>query len=144
MGAFDNAAAAYRKASIETMSQRDLIVALYRGAERFINQGIAGIANGDVHMALTGFQKAKRIFVELVSTLNFEQGGDIAPRMRDLYLFFIGELVQASATADQERARQLLPVVATLREAWEEVPDEYANASSLPEGCRQSTLHIVS
>lgn len=143
MGAYDNAAAAYQRASIETMSQRDLIIALYRGAEKFINQGIAGLANDDKHLAITGFQKAKRIFVELVSTLNFELGGEIAPRMRDLYLFFISELVEASATADQQRARQILPLVATLREGWEQVPDEFANTSSLPQGMRQSTLHVV-
>ena len=48
--------------------------------------------NKQWYQANEGCQKAKRIFVELLSTLNFEVGGEIAERLRDIYLFLLVKL----------------------------------------------------
>ncbi len=126
--------AAYRKTEANTLSQRDLIVKLYQGAERFLLQGKLGMQNGNPELACVGCQKARKIFIELASTLNFEQGGEIAERLRDLYLFLIGEITKASLDRDPARLEAIMPVIATLREGWEQIPDEHANLTSLPGG----------
>lgn len=123
---------AYRSAEVGTLSQRDLVVKLYQGVERFLIQGKTGIQNGDRELALEGCQKAKRIIVELCSTLNFEVGGEVAGQLRDLYLFFISEITRASLEQDAPAIDKLLPVIATLREAWQSIPDEHANVTSMP------------
>lgn len=137
-----SAAKAYQRAEVETMTQRDLLVKLYQGSERFLNLAMAAIANKEIETAHVNCQKAKRIFMELMSTLNMEVGGEIAVRLRDLYLFFIGEIVEANLTKDRERIAKILPVIATLRQGWERVPDEFANVSSLPQNNRDSTLNF--
>ncbi len=130
---------AYKTAEVDTLSQRELLVRLYQGAERFIGQGLAAMREGRHEDCNTYCQKSKRIFLELLSTLNFEQGGEIAVRLRDLYLFFVTELVESNLRKEPDRLAGILPVVVTLREGWEGVPDEYANVSSaMPTGGRHS------
>lgn len=123
--------ASYRTAEAETLSQRDLLVRLFQGAERFLAQARIAMLNKEWYQANEGCQKAKRIFVELLSTLNFELGGEIAERLRDLYLFLIGEIVEANVHHQPERLLALAPVVETLRSAWQDIPDAQANTSSL-------------
>lgn len=144
MGPAANAYKAYQSAEIETISQRELLVRLYQGAERFLNLAMAAIANHEVETVNSNCQKAKRIFMELLATLNMEVGGEVTARLRDLYLFFIGEIVEGNLRKDRERLARILPVIATLREAWQQIPDEFANVSSLPEGQRQGSLNIRS
>ncbi|MHC5067865.1 MAG: flagellar export chaperone FliS, partial [Planctomycetota bacterium] len=117
-----------------TLSQRDLLVKLYQGAERFINTAMAAMVNGGVEDAHINCQKAKRIFIELLSTLNMEVGGEVATQLQALYTFLIDEIAQANLAKDRERLAKLLPVVATLREAWQGIPDDMANVSSLNSG----------
>ena len=59
-----SAYSAYRTAEVETLTQRDLIIKLYQGAERFLLQAKIGMENKQIESATEGCQKAKRIFVE--------------------------------------------------------------------------------
>lgn len=136
------AQSAYRKAEVETLSRRDLLVKLFQATERFLNTAMAAMANNKPDVAHENCQKARRIFIELLSTLNFDIEGGHADRLRDLYLFFIGEIVEANLQGDRERIAKILPVIATLREAWQGVPDAHANVSSLGEREASHTLNI--
>lgn len=122
---------AYNNAEIGTLTQRDLIVKLYQGAERFLAHAAIALDNKEMETALGQGQKAKRIFVELLSTLNFDDGGDIAPRLRDLYLYFVSEITEGLLKSESNKLRDILPIVANLREAWQEIPAEFANVSGL-------------
>ncbi len=129
-----NAYTAYRTAELATISQRDLIVRLYQGAERFLNQAQLAMSNKQVEMAHVNCQKAKAIFCELMATLNFEKGGEIANQLKELYLFFILQIVEANLRKDPSMIARILPSIAQLREAWQQVPEEHANVSSVPAG----------
>lgn len=115
---------AYRSAEVETLSQRELIIKLYEGADRFLLQAEAAIYNKEWELALQGCSKAKAIFMELLATLNFEQGGAIAGQLRDLYLFLISEIIESNLTKDVARLKKLHPIIETLLEAWRQIPDD--------------------
>jgi flagellar secretion chaperone FliS len=125
-----NAYSAYRSAELQTISQRDLIVRLYQGAERFLVQAQAAMHNKQIEMAHNSCLKAKAIFTELLLTLNFSQGGAIALQLKELYLFMIIKTVEANLRKDPKLIAQLLPIVATLREAWQQIPDDQANLTA--------------
>jgi len=132
MSAYAQAHAAYRTAEVASMSQRDLIVRLYQGAESFLVQAQAGMSNKAPELAHANCLKAKRIFTELTATLNTEHGGDIAQRLKALYLFFIARISEANLRKDAALIAPLLPLIASLREAWQQVPTEFADTSSNP------------
>lgn len=134
--------AAYRSAEVETLSQRELIVRLYQGAEKFLLAGRSALEKGKGEEAITQCRRARDIFVELMSTLNFEAGGDLANQLRDLYAFIIYQISEASLKKKPEQLTTLLPIISTLREGWEAVPDEHANLTSIPEGNRGHSLNL--
>jgi flagellar protein FliS len=113
---------------------------LYQGAERFLTHARNGMAKGEIESAHAGCQKAKAIFNELASTLDLEKGGDIARQLKELYLFLILRTVEANLRKDPAIIDQLLPIVATLRSAWEQIPDAEANTSARPGG--EGHFHI--
>lgn len=126
--------AAYRSAEIETISQKDLIVRLYQGAEKFLEAGRQAMELHQLETAMTQCRRAKDIFIELMSTLNFEVGGDVARQLKDLYAFIIVQITEASMRKQPAQIAAIQPIIATLREGWQQIPDEFANVSSMPSG----------
>ncbi len=137
-----NAYSAYRFAELQTIPQRDLIVRLYQGAERFLILAQAAIHNKQFEMAFHNCQKAKAIFTELLATLNLDKGGEIAEQLRELYLFLIVKTVEANLRKDPALIASLLPILATLREAWQQIPDDLAQVTSAPGGNSGSTFSV--
>lgn len=140
--AMNNAYTAYRNAEIETLSKRDLIVKLYETAERSLAMAQTAMTNKSYELAHSGCQKAKAIFVELLSTLNFEQGGEIAMRLRALYVFLITRIAEANLRKDPSMLIELVPIVANLREAWQQIPAEMADISSVPDENRGHSFNL--
>lgn len=138
-----NAYAAYRSSEIETLNQRDLVVKLYEGVERFLARAAAAMDAHQIEPAHNDCTRSRAIITELLSTLNMEAGGEIAERLRNLYLFFIDEITRANLRKDPAIIRAIIPIVASLREAWQQIPDEHANTTSL-EANHGHALNVVS
>jgi flagellar protein FliS len=125
---------AYQSAEVETCSQRDILVKLMEGVDRFMGEAAQALRNSQFEAAHTASSKARRILVELLSTLDFNKGGEVAPRLRDLYLFLISELTMGNLKSEPETIDKLRPIIQTLVDAWRNVPNEFANISSLGNG----------
>ncbi len=135
-----NAYSAYRRTEVETVSQRDLIVMLYQGAERFLGQSMIAMQNRRIEDAHNGCMRARAIFEELLSTLNMEAGGEIAVRLKSLYAFFLFRIGEANLLKDASKLAEIMPIIATLREGWQSVPNENANVTSLSGGAALNML----
>jgi flagellar protein FliS len=107
-----------------TCTHRDLIVEVYIGAEQAIAAAASAMREGRRGQATETVARAKHIFVGLLSTLDCAQGGAVAVRLRAMYAFFIGHLVEASLRQQPALLDELLPLVADLRQAWEAIPDD--------------------
>lgn len=135
---------AYRRSEIETLSPRDLLVKLFEGLERFIEQGAQAMEERQHERAARSCQRVRDILFELQSTLNFEAGGEIARRLDALYAFMIRETLEAGLRRDAQRLRQLLRVVRPLTEAWRGIPDEHAHVTSLVGDSRRHVIDLRS
>lgn len=89
----------YQQQAVSSASPEQLIAKLYDFA-------VAQCYSGDR-------VKLRAALVELVSSLNFEQGGEIAERLYALYQFCIVESVSGDLDAIGE-------VLSGLRDAWKE------------------------
>ena len=142
MSAHANAYGAYRSAEITTASQKDLIVRLYLGAEKFLDLACQAMAAKKYVDSMTNCRKARDIFMELMATLNFEQGGELAIRLKDLYAFLVFQISEASLRKNPEQIQTILPIIRTMREGWENVPVEEANTTSIPVGNEGHALNF--
>jgi flagellar protein FliS len=124
--AYKNASITYKETKIKTASQGQLIIMLYDEAIRQLNLAVEMMANQDkdpgkiehINKAIT---KAEEIITELMVSLDFEQGGDIAKNLYALYTWFNKELVEANLAQEIKRIRAVIRMLSELRGSWDEI-----------------------
>jgi flagellar protein FliS len=133
---------AYRRSELETISPRDLLVKLFEGMERYIEQGAMAMQNKQFELATKNCRRIRDILVELQSTLNFEAGGEIAKQLDDIYRFMLLEVAESGLRKDAQRLRQLARVIRPLRQAWQGIPDADAHTTSLTGDGKQNIINM--
>lgn len=113
----------YRENNINTAGQGRLILMLYRGAIENINRAIELFPGGhqnydEINKAIT---KAQAIITELMISLDFDRGGDIANHLFSLYVFFNDQLVSANMHKDVVPLKRVKEMLLDLNEAWTKV-----------------------
>lgn len=112
----------YRQMAVQTAPPGQLILMLYDGALRFLEQGLAGFAYrdpGQFNMTIhNNFQSAQAIIQELDRALNMEQGGECAVALRRLYDYFHRRIWESNLKKRPEGAREVVRHLTILRDAW--------------------------
>ena len=115
----NNAAVAYGARKVETASPAELVLMLYEGAIKFCNIAIGAIEKKDYEKANTNIQKARRILVELQTTLDHKY--KVAEDFDVIYDYIFKTLVQANIKKDPEILEEALKQLRDLRDAWKEI-----------------------
>jgi len=127
--AYNNALSTYKETRIKTASQGQLIIMLYNEAVRQLDQALELLRLNDsgkkdpgkIEKIGKAVVKTQEIVSELMVSLDFEQGGDIATNLFSLYTWFNRELMQANIEQDARRLSAVREHINTLRTAWHEV-----------------------
>lgn len=125
-----NAYEQYRQTAIQTAPPEQLVVMLYDGAIRFLEQAKATIQEGGDPERPIG--RAQDIIIELASSLNRAAGGEIAENLARLYDFWLNWLVQAQVRRDATKVEEVLVMVRELREAWGTIAQQKRAAGQAP------------
>lgn len=115
----NNAAQAYGARKVETATPAELTLMLYEGAIKFCNIAIGAIEKKDYEKANTNIQKARKIIVELQSTLDHKY--PVAEDFDRIYDYIFHKLVQANIKKDPEILEEALVELRDLRDAWKEI-----------------------
>lgn len=119
----------YQENKIEGSSQGEMIILLYEGCIRFINEALVFIEKNNIQEAHNKIIKAQRIINELMVTLDFEAGGEIAQNLYNLYDFIMNELIKANIKKEKDGLYNSIEVMQELLDAWRIVIKEaQANA----------------
>jgi flagellar protein FliS len=114
----DDRLSEYRRSQVLGMTQVDLVIMLYQGAIRFLNEGIELVNAERYDQSWQKFDRARRIVIHLCGTLNRE-AGDLAGKLTALYAFVIEQIGVANARRDIDVARSCISILSTLKEGWE-------------------------
>jgi flagellar secretion chaperone FliS len=123
MNAYASVPAAYKESSIMTAPPERLIVMLYDGAKRFLAQAAASMRQGDVAHSNDRLQRAEAIISELNTTLDMS-AGDIAHRLRAIYLFSRRHLSEARLERDPQKIETVSRLLGELRDSWAQLAGE--------------------
>lgn len=115
-----NAYAAYKQATVETATPERLLLMLFDGGIRFLNQGKQAIEKKDYPSAHKWLAKVQDILSELMVTLDMEKGGDIARNLYELYDFYRNEVVQANIKKNAQLLQPVLEFFRFYRDMWAE------------------------
>jgi flagellar secretion chaperone FliS len=113
--------AAYRQQSILTATPGQLVVMLYDGCLRFLNQAAYALREENVRESDARLRRADAIIEELLSTLDLEQGGVIASRLQGIYVFCSAQLREARSSREPETIDKVAELLGELRDAWAQV-----------------------
>jgi flagellar protein FliS len=122
----------YLETAVETASPARLIVMLYDGAIRFINEATYAMQQRDYETQNTKLQRAQKILAELISSLDFDKGGEIAENLFRLYTYMYNQLVEANINDSRDRLEHVVHLLSELREAWDTIATESETQVALP------------
>ena len=102
-------------------SPQKLIEMLYEGILRFCARAKVAIRNEDIEQRVYFVKRTTAIFIELINTLNYEKGGEVAHYLSGLYTREIQLLSLANLENNEDRINEVINVTKGLLEAWREV-----------------------
>ncbi len=117
----------YQENAVYTASPVKLIVLLYEGAIRSLRLAERHFAEGKLERARSEILQAEKILLELINTLNFAQGGDIAKNLFALYQFILRQCASLSEENTPEMIPRLVMLLEGLKEAWQELAKNAAH-----------------
>ena len=112
---------AYYQTHVQSRSPLELVVMLYDGALRFLDQAAEAMDRGDMASKAMALSKAFAILAELQNTLNVKDGGDVARQLDALYSHMHDRLVDANVQRSSAPIRDVMKLLAPLRDAWSQV-----------------------
>lgn len=116
--AYGGGASAYRENQVMSSSPGQLVPLLYERLLVHLRRAEAQIRAKDIAGKGESLGKASEIVFELLSSLSFEDAGELASRLAALYAFFINEITEIGRTMDLERLGTLVEMVGSLHSAW--------------------------
>lgn len=115
----------YQAQSVLTTNPGTLVLMLYDGIIRFIDQAIDADADTDevrrIHRMNTAIIRAQNILVELRANLDHRAGGDYARDLDRLYDYYLRRLMQANLRKDTAPLVEVSGLVGQLRSGWAEM-----------------------
>ncbi len=111
---------AYRQTRVKTASQGRLIVMLYDEGVRQLDIAIEELSSDAPRLDLinNAIIKTQDVVTELMVSLDFEKGGDIAQNLFSLYTFFNQKLIEANLEKDPAILKDIRGLMKELRDAW--------------------------
>ena len=110
--------------SITDADPHRLIQLLYNGALERINMAKARMQAKDFEGKGKLISKAIEIIGGLRSFLDFEKGGDLAPRLEGLYDYMERTLFEANAKNDVARLDEVARLLHAMKEGWDGIRGE--------------------
>jgi flagellar secretion chaperone FliS len=128
----------YRQVATQTASPGQLVLMLYDGAIRFLEQALTGFDTEDLSESnatvSNNILRAQAVISELNNSLNLAEGGELAATLRRLYEYMEWNLVQSNINKQAGGIKEAILRLTVLRDAWVAMLNrQTAGAESAPE-----------
>jgi flagellar protein FliS len=114
----------YQRAQIMGESPLDLILTVYDGAISAYRAAEAAYRAEDHEAGYQQMERARKFVTHLYTTLDHENGGEVADHLARLYAFLISSIDQIEATKDITKIASCLRVISNLRDGWQGIKDQ--------------------
>ncbi len=108
----------------EYADSHKLVCMLFEGVLDNLCKAAHGFESNDVSVRGEAITKAQHILFGLRSTLDHNQGGEIARLLDSLYDYCIRQLTQAHAHNEIEHIQEVKILISQIGEAWSEMPQD--------------------
>jgi flagellar protein FliS len=125
--------AQYLEAEVMSRPKQWLVPLLYEHLLANLKRASVQIEACDFEGKAASLNKASAIVFELLASLDYEKGGELAKRLAALYAYFASEISAVGRSLDVARLARLIEMIAGLHESWVQA----AAATSRPPGAAE-------
>lgn len=111
----------YKSVHISSVDRGRLLLMMYDGAIKFLMHAKAGLEAKDIVKFSRFLSKSQAIIAELINTLDFEKGGEIARDLDRLYDFMLFYLTEANIQKNPAKVQKVIELVQTIAGAYREI-----------------------
>ncbi len=115
---------AYLEARVLTADPVELVRILYRVAIERVRETRGHLERSDVAARARSISVASQAIAELSASLDHQAGGEMSRRLAGLYDYMQGRLVDANYHQRAEPLNEVLGLLSTLSEAWQQIKPE--------------------
>ena len=131
----------YQDVRFSTTNKGSLILMMYDGAIRFLEEAKKKMAVKDFSGRGLYIDRAFSALNELRTSLQFEHDEKLADSLNQLYFFMTKQLSQASLKNDIRSVETIIDLLKGLRGAWKEAAEkEYGDVKKTPQHARISNF----
>jgi len=148
---WNNGHDAYLEGRVLAADPVELVNLLYQACRQAVRDAREHLGAGRIGERARAISKACEILIELAGALDHERGGEISQRLAQLYDYMQRRLLEANLRQSDEPLVEVLSLLTTLAEAWENVkvsakPAAEASSpwSQPPEGAAAGAAHAWS
>jgi flagellar protein FliS len=121
---WNSAQQAYLENRVLSAAPVELVRLLYQGALTAIADARQFLADGKIMERSPAITKASAIVIELAAALDHQRGGAISQRLAALYQYMLDRLLEANFHQSDAALAEVLALLSTLSEAWNEAEAE--------------------
>jgi len=115
---------AYQGNQIEGAGPLGLVILSYDALNRALGRARLAIEAGDLSQEGEHTGRAVEALIELSTSLNMEEGGEVAARLSRLYEYMINRLMEKMCSGTSEAVDEVSTLSHTLREGWQALADQ--------------------
>ncbi|WP_157152024.1 flagellar export chaperone FliS [Brachyspira sp. SAP_772] len=120
----------YKKIDVSTASQNRLIIMLYDGAIKFLENACNAMdKKHGTEEAHNNIMKAQEIIYELLSSLNYD-AKEIAERLASIYTYMNQRLTEANISKTKPPILEVIKYLQELKGAWESVEQKMSSSNN--------------
>ena len=108
----------YRDMELRSASPERLVVFVFEQLVINLQRARIAMERNDVELRVTALRRARGLVSELLATLDFERGGNIAGQLADLYQYLMYELVDIGQRGDVPTLQKLIGITTDLRDGF--------------------------
>jgi flagellar protein FliS len=115
---------AYLESRILSADPVELVRILYRIAIDRIREAREHLQDGDIAARSKAISLASQALGELAASLDHQAGGELSRRLAQLYDYMLWRLVDANFQQSAQPLEEVLGLLTTLSEAWQQIKIE--------------------
>ena len=120
----------YKKIDVSTASQNRLVIMLYDGAIKFLENACNAMdKKHGTEEAHNNIMKAQEIIYELLSSLNYD-AKEIAERLASIYTYMNQRLTEANISKTKPPILEVIKYLKELKGAWEGVEQKLSSSNN--------------
>jgi flagellar protein FliS len=120
----EHAAHTYKQQQVNTASPAKMVFMLYEKVLSRLQEAQHAIERNDIQGRCNANCSAQELIAHLSSTLDMEQGGEIAANLERLYTHCMLRLMDVDRKNDPNAAAEVIKLLTPLRDSWAELSEK--------------------